>query len=119
MIYSSSNVWSLYKFNDSLYYLKHQLIFYLIGIFLMIITSKLDYSIYKKYANIIIFGALFLLIMVLIPGIGQIRNGSRSWFGIGSLGIQPSELSKLALIIFTAKYLSNNEKDIKKFKRGI
>ena len=85
----------------------------------MIITSKLDYSIYKKYANIIIFGALFLLIMVLIPGIGQIRNGSRSWFGIGSLGIQPSELSKLALIIFTAKYLSNNEKDIKKFKKGI
>ena len=48
--------------------------------------------------------------MVLIPGIGTIRNGSRSWFGIGSFGIQPSEFAKLSLIIFTSKFLSNNYK---------
>ena len=51
-----------------------------------------------------------LLILVLIPGIGSVRNGSRSWFGLFGLGFQPSELSKLAIIIFTAKYLSNNDK---------
>ena len=51
-----------------------------------------------------------LLLLVLIPGIGSVRNGSRSWFGLFGLGFQPSELSKLAIIIFTAKYLSNNDK---------
>ena len=44
--------------------------------------------------------------MVLIPGIGIVRNGSRSWFGIGPFGIQPSEIAKLAMIIFVSKYLS-------------
>ena len=57
--------------------------------------------------------------MVLIPGIGKVRNGSRSWFGIGPLGIQPSEFSKLGLIIFTSKYLSKNNKYIKNIKQGI
>lgn len=63
--------------------------------------------------------SLILLVLVLIPGIGQVRNGSRSWFGIGAFGFQPSELSKLALIIFTAKYLSNHEKEVKFFRKGI
>ena len=49
-----------------------------------------------------------MLALVLIPGIGTVRNGSRSWFGIGGLGVQPSEFTKLGLIIFTSKYLENN-----------
>jgi cell division protein FtsW len=60
-----------------------------------------------------------LLILVLIPGIGTVRNGSRSWFGIGSFGIQPSEFTKLGLIIFTSKYLSNNPNSMKNFKKGV
>lgn len=116
MIYSSSSIWSLYKFNDSFHYLKYQSIFFIIGIILMIIISKIDYNFYYKYSNIILFISFILLVLVLIPGIGSIRNGSRSWFGIGSLGIQPSELSKISLIIFSSKYLSkssiNKIKDI-------
>ena len=47
------------------------------------------------------------------------RNGSRSWFGIGSFGFQPSEVAKLSLIIFVSKYLSNNEKEVKSIKKGV
>ena len=119
MVYSSSNIWSEYKFNDAFYYVKHQSFFYLTGIIIFFILRKLNYNYYKKYANKILLICFILLIMVLIPGIGQVRNGSRSWFGIGSFGIQPSELSKIALIIFTAKYLSNNEKEVKSFRKGI
>ena len=54
--------------------------------------------------------SFILLILVLIPEIGVVRNGSRSWFGIGSFGIQPSEAMKLAIIIFSAKYLSKLKK---------
>ena len=116
MIYSASNVWAEYKFNDSFHYLKYQLLFFIIGLIVMILVSKIDYNLYYKKANIIIGICLLLLILVLIPGIGSIRNGSRSWFGIGSFGIQPSEAAKLGLIIFSAKYLEKNERIVKSFK---
>ena len=119
MIYSSSSIWSEYKFNDPLYYVKHQLLFFLIGLILMYIISKIDYNLYKKYSNHILIICFILLILVLIPGIGKIRNGSRSWFGIGSFGIQPSEAAKLGLIIFTSKYLENSDRKIKSFKSGV
>ena len=75
--------------------------------------SKIDYKIYYKKANIILGICFLLLILVLIPFIGSIRNGSRSWFGIGPFGIQPSEAAKLGLIIFTSKYLNNSDKYLK------
>ncbi len=119
MIYSSSSIWASYKFNDSFKYVKHQLLFFIIGIILMYIVMKIDYKWYYKKANILLGVCLFLLVLVLIPGIGSIRNGSRSWFGIGSFGIQPSEFMKIALIIFSSKYLEKNNKDIKKIKNII
>ena len=119
MIYSASYIWADYKFHDPFKYLKTQFVFYIIGIILMIVLKHIDAKIYYKKANLIILGCFILLLLVLIPGIGQIRNGSRSWFGIGGLGIQPSEFSKLGLIIFTSKYLANNNKIIKDIKKGL
>ena len=119
MIYSSSYVWAEYKFGDSFRYVKLQGIFLFVGVFLMLIISKIDYRLYYKYSFYIFMVCLILLILVLIPGIGKIRNGSRSWFGIGSFGIQPSEFMKLSLIILVSRYLSNSNKDIKSFFKGI
>ena len=119
MIYSSSSIWADFKFNDSFHFLKYQSIFFIIGLFIMIIISKLDYNFYYKNSNIILLISFILLILVLIPGIGTVRNGSRSWFGIGPLGIQPSEAAKISLIIFTSKYLSLNEKYISSFFKGV
>ena len=119
MIYSASNIWAEYKFNDAFKYVKNQGLFLIIGLVLMYMISKVNYKIYFDKCNIILIICLVLLGLVLIPGIGKVRNGSRSWFGVGSFGIQPSEFTKLALIIFTAKYLSKNEKIIKSFKKGV
>ncbi len=114
MIYSSSSIWASYKFHDPYKYLKNQGVFLLFSYLLIYVIMKIPYSLYKKYSNKILFFCLILLILVLIPGVGSVRNGSRSWFGIGPFGIQPSEFAKLGLIIFTAKYLANNKiKDIK------
>ena len=110
MIYSASSIWAEYKYQDAFYYVKNQGIFLLIGFFLMALLSKVPYRFYYRYANTIIGICLLLLVLVLIPGIGTVRNGSRSWFGIGSLGIQPSEFTKLGLIIFTSKYLTNHKR---------
>lgn len=119
MVYSSSSIWAKYKFNDSFRYLKFQGIFMLVGLIIIKIISKIDMNFIKKKANTLLFICLILIILVLIPGIGKVRNGSRSWFGIGSLGIQPSEFIKIALIIFTSKYLENNKKEMKKIKDGV
>lgn len=119
MIYSASSIWSEYKFNDSFHYLKYQAVFLMIGIIVMIMFSKIDTKLYYEKSNKILLVCLILLILVLIPGIGSVRNGSRSWFGIGPFGIQPSEAAKLGLIIFTSKYLTNSNKFLKSYKQGV
>ena len=92
MIYSSSYVWASYKFNNAFKYVINQGIFLILGIILMTILSKIDSCFYKKYSNYLLLFTFILLVLVLIPGIGVVRNGSRSWFGIASFGFQPSEI---------------------------
>lgn len=119
MIYSASFVWAEFKFHDPYKFVKMQFIFFLIGLLIIFNLKKIDYHIYYKYANKILFVCAILLILVLIPGIGTIRNGSRSWFGIGSLGIQPSEFAKIGLIIYVSKYLTNNNRNMKNIIKGV
>ena len=119
MIYSSSYIWAEYKYNDAFKFVKNQVLFLIVGIILMMMVSKINYKVYYDKANILLISCIILLILVLIPGIGTVRNGSRSWFGIGSFGIQPSEFTKLGLIIFVSKYLSKKDKIVKDIKKGV
>ncbi len=119
MIYSASYVWAEYKFQDPFKFVRTQGFFLLVSYIFMYVTLKIPYTKYLEKANII-FGICFiLLVLVLIPGIGSIRNGSRSWFGIGGFGIQPSEFTKLGMIIFVSKYLAFNEKDLANIRKGV
>lgn len=117
MIYSSSYIWADYKFNDAFKYVKNQGLFLIIGLFLMYLVSKINFENYYKHSNKIFLICFILLVLVLF--FGTERNGSKSWFGVGSFGIQPSEFMKLAMIIFTSKYLYNNKKDIGNIKKGV
>ena len=119
MIYSASYVWATYKFHDAFKFVKTQGLFLFISYIMMYFILKIPYTKYLKYANIIFIICLILLILVLIPGIGSIRNGSRSWFGIGGFGIQPSEFTKLGIIIFTSKYLTYYEKQLADVRHGV
>ena len=104
MIYSSSYIWAEYKFDDPFKYVKNQGLFLIIGLFLMFFISKVSFEKYYDYSNRIFLVCFVLLILVLI--FGTERNGSKSWFGVGSFGIQPSEFMKLASIMMLSKYLS-------------
>lgn len=119
MIYSASSIWAEYKFGNSLHYSLYQGLFIIISVFFILFLSKIHPSFYYHNANKLLLIAFFLLILVLIPGIGIVRNGSRSWFGIAGFGIQPSEFAKLALIIFTSKYLEKSNKFLKDYKKGV
>ena len=116
MVYSASNIWAGYKFNDSLYYIKRQALFAVIGIIAMFIFSKIDYHIYQKNANKILIFCFILMILVLIPGLGSVRGGSRSWFNLGLFALQPSEIYKIALIIYVSDYISHHYHQMKKLR---
>ena len=119
IIYSASSVWAQYKFNDAFHFAKYQFIFFIISFLCMLIVKKIDYNLYKKHSNKILLLSLILLILVLIPGIGTLRNGSRSWFKIGPFGLQPSEIAKVSLIIFLSKYLEKNQNNLSNIKKSI
>ena len=119
MIYSSSYIWSEYKYGNAFHYVLYQGIFVLISIVLIFFVSRIKTDLYYKYAHKLLTISIILLVLVLIPGIGIIRNGSRSWFGIAGFGIQPSEFAKLSLIIFASKYLEKSNKFLKDYKKGV
>lgn len=119
MVYSASAVWADYKFNDSFYFAKRQLLFAGVGIAAMFIVMNVEYWTWRKFAGALLIFCFILLILVLIPGIGTVRNGSRSWIGVGAFSIQPSEFMKLAMIAFLAKFLSDNQKNVTSFKKGL
>ena len=105
MVYSASNVWAMYKYNDVYFFFKRQLIFAVLGILIMIglINVPLDLLISKSH--ILLLVSFIFLILVLIPGIGVVRNGSQSWIGVGQFVFQPSEIFKITAILFVAKSL--------------
>ncbi len=119
MVYSASAVWADYKFDDSFFFAKRQMLFAGAGIAAMFFIMNVDYWTWRTWAKVLVIICFVLLILVLIPGIGNVRNGSRSWIGVGAFSIQPSEFMKLAMIAFLAKFLSERQKVVTSFKKGL
>jgi cell division protein FtsW len=119
MVYSASAIWAEYKFDDSFFFAKRQMLFAGVGIAAMFFIMNIEYWTWKTWAKLLLIICFVLLVLVLIPGIGNVRNGSRSWIGIGAFSVQPSEFMKLAMIAFLAKYLSVRQKYITSFKKGL
>jgi cell division protein FtsW len=119
MVYSASAVWAEYKFQDAFFFAKRQILFAGVGIAAMFFIMNINYWTWRTWAKAIVIVCFVLLVLVLIPGIGNVRNGSRSWIGVGAFSIQPSEFMKLAMIAFLAKFLSENQKLVTSFRKGL
>ena len=119
MVYSASAVAAFHDYGDPYYYVKRQAVFALLGIAAMYVTMNTDYRVWRRWAVPALLICFGLLIIVLVPGIGVVRGGARSWLGIGSLGIQPSEFMKLAMILFMARYLSERLDKMHSFRQGL
>ncbi|TCS94627.1 stage V sporulation protein E [Hazenella coriacea] len=118
MVYSASAAFAYHKYGDSFYFAKRQFLFAALGVFLMFLIANMDTEKFKKWSTLGLIICCVLLIVVLIPGVGILRNGARSWLGIGAFSIQPSEFMKLAMITFLAKIFSRNDYDIAHFSKG-
>lgn len=119
MVYSASNVVAKTRYNDSFYFLKRQLMFFIVGLILMFVIIKSSLKKLEKMISTIFLISFISLFVVLIPGIGIVRGGARSWIGFGGFSVQPSEFMKLSLTSLYAKYLADNYKDLKKLKNFI
>ncbi len=119
MVLSASAPSALTYEGDSYYYFRSQLANAFVGICGMIFFSLVNYKIYKgRIAKIAIVVAIGLLALVLVPGIGVTVKGATRWINVG-FTFQPSELMKIALIIYLAASLSKDPKKNKKFWKGI
>ena len=117
MMFSASYPVAYYENGDSYYYLKRQLLFAVIGIALMLAISYLDYHYYHKFAALILGGSYLALLLVLVMP-GQ-DGGVHRWLGVGSFGIQPSEISKFAIILFLAHWGSRYYDRMHTLKYGV
>ena len=107
-IFSSINVYSATHLKFGNYYLKAQLIWLVVGLFLTYFILIFDYSIIQNYANLIYWFGIFLLVLNDTIFKSTV-NGASSWMKIGSFSMQPSEFAKLGMIIMLAKQLSDME----------
>ncbi len=118
MVLSASAPSAISQGNDSYFYVRKQAGFAIVGIILMFFISKVDYRFYKKYYWIVYFVSWIILLLVLVPGIGKDVKGATRWINLGFGQFQPSEITKIGLIIFYAGYLSDNKRELKNLFSG-
>lgn len=118
MLYSASAVMASQKLGDHFYLVSSQLQKLVLGLILLLLGLKLDYRWYKRLIYPIFAGALIMLVLVLIPGVGVVQNGSRRWFSIMGMSFQPVEVAKVAAIMYLAYSVSKKGKQMGRFTVG-
>ena len=118
MVLSASAPSAIAESGNSYSYVIQQLKAAILGIILMLIISKIDYRLYKKFYKAIYWISVLILLLVLIPGLGLSSNGATRWIDLKFIQFQPSELTKIGLIVFYAGYLADHKSELKSFGKG-
>lgn len=119
MLFSSSYAYALAYFGDSYHFIKRQLLFAIGGFGLMLLVSKIDYHIYRKFAWIIyIISSILLIILLIMPPMLEGAT-QRRWLVIGSISFQPSEIAKFAIILLFSHLIASNYKAMAGFKFSV
>jgi len=118
-VYSASSFLAEHKMGDSYYYLKKQGMFCLVGLFLMICAKNVPSTLYKKIVYPLLGISFFLVVLVLIPGVGTKVGGASRWFRIAGFSFQPSELVKLAMAFYVAYSIAKKGEEMRSFSKGL
>lgn len=114
MVASSSISIAERNFSNPFYYLQRQLVFVAIGVTSALMVFKVRLVQWEKSGVALLIFALFLLVLVLVPGVGKTVNGSTRWIPLGVFNLQVSELVKLFIIIYVAGYLVRHGDAVRK-----
>lgn len=108
MVASSSVALAERIHQDPLYYLRRQVFALAVGLALAVLILKSPVSLWEKFSTPLLYLAMLLLVLVLIPGIGREVNGSVRWIRLGPVNLQSSELAKVCIITYMAAYLARH-----------
>jgi cell division protein FtsW len=109
MILSASSVASFATYGSSFLFFQRQLMWALIGLLCFVFFARLDYHRLSGFGYVLFPLVVGLLFAVLIPGVGVVSGGSARWISLGLFSFQPSELAKLALVLFAADVFSRKD----------
>jgi cell division protein FtsW len=110
ILYVSSTYTAQLSIGDKYYFVKNQATWFILGIVLCFVVSKIDYKKYYKLALPLLLLTFVLLVLVFVPGIGLELKGAKRWLDLGFTVLQPSEILKITLTIYLAAWLSAKEK---------
>ncbi len=113
MVASASITVSELQLHQPFYYFYRQAIFLMLGIAIGSVVVQFEVAVWEKISGYLLIGVMFLLFLVLIPGIGHSVNGSMRWIGFGPAGMQVSEMAKFAVVVYLAGYLIRQHAEIK------
>ena len=120
MLFSASFPFALSEYNDAYYIIKRQTFFAFIGLVAMFIVARFNYQRWRGAAKLLLGISLFLLVLVVIPGVGITVNRATRWLGIPNVfTFQPSEIAKLAVIIYFADSISKKREKMLTFREGV
>ncbi|MET0421934.1 MAG: putative lipid II flippase FtsW [Acidimicrobiia bacterium] len=119
MVLSASSVASLTDYGSPWYFFARQLLWTVLGVVAFVIGIRLDYRKLRKLVRPLLIGAAALLFVVLLPGVGVSVSGSQRWIGAGMFRFQPSELAKLALLLYAADLASRRGREIGDWRRVV
>lgn len=120
MLFSASFPMAYYETGNPAYYLIRQGIFAVIGLVAMLLIGRINYERYRAAAKYLLGFSVFLLILVLIPGVGITVNHATRWLGFGELfRFQPSEIAKIGVILYFADSISKKRDRMQTFRYGI
>ena len=120
MLLSASFPYAYYKMQDPTYFFRLQGLFALTGICFMLMASRVNYQRLRGAAKLLMIVSIALLVLVLIPGIGRISHNARRWIAVGNLfQFQPSEIAKLAVIVWFSADISRKRDKMRTFQEGI
>jgi cell division protein FtsW len=105
MVLSASSIVSLHQFGTPWHFFGRQLMWLTLGAVGFVLALRVDHLRWRRLAPALIVATFGLLFAVLVPGIGVSASGASRWLGTSSLQVQPSELAKLALVLFAADIL--------------
>jgi len=120
-VYGASSIWAVETDVVSYHFALSQLEGMLAGVVVLVVVSRIDYHYWRKFAWPLLIATAVVLVILLLPFTGTIapeRNGARRWLNLGFL-VQPSELAKFVVVVWTAMLAAKKGDQIREFKRGL